>query len=60
LIVGRCITMLRELPLIAVELYPNMNALTIEVIERRYDGLHDCEFGLDTGLDGLEQLLAED
>ncbi len=34
-----------RLPLVPVELYPNMHALTIEVIERRYDGLHD--FGLD-------------
>jgi hypothetical protein len=27
------------------------------VIERRYDGLHDFEFGLDMVLDGLERLL---
>jgi hypothetical protein len=40
-------------------LYPNMHALTIEVIERRYDGLHDFEFGLDMVLDGLERLLAK-
>jgi AcrR family transcriptional regulator len=45
------------LPLVPVALYPNMHALTIEVIERRYDGLHDFEFGLDMVLDGLERLL---
>jgi hypothetical protein len=35
----------------------NMHALTIEVIEWRYDGLDDFEFGLDMVLDGLERLL---
>lgn len=45
------------LPLIPAEQYPYMNYLTHEVIERRYDGLHDFEFGLDLILNGLEVLL---
>ncbi len=45
------------LPLIPAEQYPYMNDLTHEVIERRYDGLHDFEFGLDLILNGLEALL---
>jgi AcrR family transcriptional regulator len=45
------------LPLIPVELYPNMHQLTIDVIERRYSGLHDFEFGLEILLDGLGRLL---
>jgi AcrR family transcriptional regulator len=45
------------LPLISAEQYPYMNDLTHEVIERRYDGLHDFEFGLDLILNGLETLL---
>lgn len=47
------------LPLIPAEQYPNMHYLTIEVIERRYDGLHDFEFGLEMLLDGLEMLLVK-
>jgi Tetracyclin repressor-like, C-terminal domain len=46
-----------ELPLIPAEQYPYMNYLTHEVIERRYDGLHNFEFGLDLILNGLETLL---
>jgi AcrR family transcriptional regulator len=45
------------LPLIPAEQYPYMNDLTHEVIERRYDGLHDFEFGLDLILNGLGALL---
>lgn len=44
--------------LIPAELYPHMHCLTIEVMERRYDGLHDFEFGLEMVLDGLERRLA--
>ncbi|NJL41505.1 MAG: TetR/AcrR family transcriptional regulator [Leptolyngbyaceae cyanobacterium SM1_4_3] len=47
----------KGLPLIPAEQYPYMNYLTHEVIERRYDGLHDFEFGLDLILNGLEALL---
>jgi AcrR family transcriptional regulator len=36
--------------------YPYMNQLAHEVIEGRYDGLHDFEFGLEFILSGLEQL----
>jgi AcrR family transcriptional regulator len=45
------------LPLIPAEQYPYMNYLTHEVIGRRYDGLHDFEFGLDLILNGIEALL---
>jgi AcrR family transcriptional regulator len=38
------------------EKYPYMNRLSHYVIEGRYDGLHDFEFGLDLILDGLERL----
>jgi AcrR family transcriptional regulator len=44
------------LPLIPAEQYPHMNQLTHAVIEGRYDGLHDFEFGLDLILNGLDQL----
>lgn len=44
--------------LVPAELYPHMHGLTIEVMERRYDGLHDFEFGLEMVLDGLERRLA--
>jgi AcrR family transcriptional regulator len=41
---------------IPVTQYPYMNQLAHEVIEGRYDGLHDFEFGLEFILSGLEQL----
>ncbi len=44
------------LPLIPAEQYPHMNQLTHDVIEGRYDGLHDFEFGLDLILNGLDRL----
>jgi AcrR family transcriptional regulator len=47
------------LDLIPAALYPNMHYLAIEVMERRYDGLHDFEFGLEMVLDGLERLLVK-
>jgi AcrR family transcriptional regulator len=37
--------------------YPYMHRLSLRVITRKYDGLHDFEFGLDFILDGLERLL---
>ena len=46
--------------LIPADQYPYMHHLTIEVMERRYDGLHDFEFGLEMILAGLEQLLEKD
>jgi AcrR family transcriptional regulator len=45
------------LALIPAEQYPYMNDLTHEVIEKRYDGLHNFEFGLDLILNGLEAFL---
>ncbi|MBE9009977.1 TetR/AcrR family transcriptional regulator C-terminal domain-containing protein [Pseudanabaenaceae cyanobacterium LEGE 13415] len=47
------------LPMLPADQYPYMNHLTHEVIERRYDGLHDFEFGLELILDGLDALLEE-
>lgn len=44
------------LPLIPADRYPYLNRLTHAVIEGRYDGLHDFEFGLDLILNGLEAL----
>jgi AcrR family transcriptional regulator len=43
--------------LIPAQQYPHMHWLTIEVMERRYDGLHDFAFGLEMILDGLERVL---
>jgi AcrR family transcriptional regulator len=45
--------------LISAQHYPHMNWLMIEVMERRYDGLHDFEFGLEMILVGLERVLEE-
>jgi AcrR family transcriptional regulator len=39
--------------------YPYMNRLTQQVIEGKYDGLHDFEFGLDLLLDALDSLRAK-
>lgn len=44
------------LPLIPSAQYPYLNQLTHAVIERRYNGLHNFEFGLDLLLNGLEAL----
>ncbi|MBE9110152.1 TetR/AcrR family transcriptional regulator C-terminal domain-containing protein [Nodosilinea sp. LEGE 07298] len=41
-------------PNLPVDQYPYMNHLTHLVIEKRYNGLHDFEFGLDLILNGLE------
>ncbi|MBE7383042.1 MAG: TetR/AcrR family transcriptional regulator C-terminal domain-containing protein [Leptolyngbya sp. SIO1E4] len=42
--------------MIPVEKYPYLNRLTHHVMEGRYDGLHDFEFGLELILDGLDKL----
>jgi AcrR family transcriptional regulator len=42
------------LALIPADQYPYLNQLTHSVIEGRYDGLHDFEFGLKLILNGLE------
>ncbi len=47
------------LPMIPVDRYPHLHGLSQEVIARRYDGLHDFEFGLDLILAGLEGLRTE-
>jgi AcrR family transcriptional regulator len=44
------------LSLIPVDRYPYMNQLTHHVMEGRYDGIHDFEFGLELILDGLDRL----
>ena len=46
----------RFLPLIPAEKYPYMNALTHEIIEKKYDGICNFEFGLEIILDGLDRL----
>lgn len=40
------------------EQYPYLNRLSHYIIEGRYDGLHDFEFGLNLLLDGLDRLRA--
>lgn len=37
--------------------YPYIHRLSLRVVSRDYDGLHDFEFGLNFILDGLERLL---
>lgn len=44
------------LSMIPEKQYPYLNALSLQVIEGRYDGVHDFEFGLNLILDGLEKL----
>ena len=44
------------LPMLPAERYPHMRALTEQVIDGSYDGLHEFTFGLDLILDGLERL----
>jgi AcrR family transcriptional regulator len=48
------------LSLIPADQYPYLNRLTREVMERRYDGIHDFEFGLELILNGLDQLRNQD
>ena len=43
--------------MIPVEKYPHMNALSTHIIEGKYNGIHDFEFGLNILLQGLEGLL---
>jgi AcrR family transcriptional regulator len=45
-----------NLSLIPSDQYPYLNQLTHSVIDGRYDGLHDFEFGLDLILNGLDTL----
>ena len=44
------------LPTLSAAEYPSLHALTVLVVSRAYNGLHDFEFGLDLLLDGLERL----
>ena len=44
------------LPLIPVEQYPYLNALSQQVIDGTHVGIQDFNFGLDLILDGLERL----
>ncbi|TYQ23414.1 TetR family transcriptional regulator [Pseudanabaena sp. UWO311] len=48
------------LSLIPVDNYPYMNQLTRYVMDGRYDGIHDFEFGLDLILNGLDIALAKE
>src|SRR4028119_1439852 len=43
------------LSLIPADKYPYLNRLTHDVIEGRYDGIHDFEFGLELILSGLDR-----
>ena len=43
------------LPMIPADKYPYMNQLTHAVIEKRYDGIQNFEFGLELLLDGLDR-----
>jgi AcrR family transcriptional regulator len=43
------------LPLIPADRYPYMNKLTHAVIEKRYDGIQDFDFGLELILAGLDR-----
>jgi AcrR family transcriptional regulator len=43
------------LSLIPADKYPYLNQLTHWVMEGRYDGIHDFEFGLELILDGLDR-----
>jgi AcrR family transcriptional regulator len=47
------------LPGIPTEQYPYFTKLASLIIERRYSGVHDFDFGLNFILDGLERLLAQ-
>lgn len=43
------------LPLIPADKYPYINGMTQRIISRKYDGIHDFEFGLELILNGLGQ-----
>lgn len=47
------------LSLIPADKYPYLNQLTLSVMDGRYNGLHDFEFGLDLILDGLDRVREE-
>jgi AcrR family transcriptional regulator len=48
------------LSLIPADKYPYMNQLTHYVMDGRYDGIHDFEFGLELILNGLDIALAKE
>ena len=48
------------LPMLPGDRYPHMRALTEQVIDGHYDGLHAFAFGLDLLLDGLERQRVKD
>lgn len=41
--------------LIPADKYPYMNEMTQQVMSKKYDGIHDFEFGLELILDGLDR-----
>ena len=45
-----------HIDLIPADRYPYLNGLSHHVMQGRYDGVHDFEFGLDLILEGLEKL----
>lgn len=45
--------------MIPAEKYPQMNALSIHIMEGKYNGIHDFEFGLNILLKGLEDFLVQ-
>ncbi len=48
------------LSLIPVDKYPYMNQLTHYVMDGRYDGIHDFDFGLEFIINGLDRALARE
>lgn len=46
------------LPNLSATQFPSLHAMTVLVVSRQYDGMHDFEFGLGLLLDGLERVLA--
>ncbi|TGN18051.1 TetR/AcrR family transcriptional regulator C-terminal domain-containing protein [Leptospira idonii] len=44
------------MPMLDDTIFPHLTGLAKEVISRRYDGMHDFEFGLKIILEGLEKL----
>ena len=47
-------------PQLPADLYPHLTGLSAEVMEGRYDGVHELSFGLELILDGLENLRLQD
>ncbi len=44
------------LAMVPAKQYPHLNALSLQVIDGSYNGVHDFEFGINLILDGLETL----